>query len=380
MVMPYTYLVRLSDEQRKELEAITKNSDSSPREVNRAKVLLMSDHNQRGGRMTRTQISGKLGIHENTVDRIRKDFHKIGIDRVHHQTPADPPNKPVFDGETEARVIAVACSEPPDGRSRWTIQLLTEKIISLQIVPSSSKETVRKVLHQNELKPWLTRSWCFPEHDNARFVADMEDVLDIYQKTYTDKHVLVCMDEASKQLLDDVVDSVEASPGHDRKVDYHYIRGGVRPYFMFFNPIQGWRRVSIRKRRTAVDWAEEIHVLLYEDYPEAEKITLVCDHLNTHVIASLYKRYPAQKAREMAKRLDIHYTPRKGSWLNIAEIELSVAARQCLNRRISSEDDLANELTKWAEDRNQAHRVVNWQFTTEDARVKLRHFYPRIND
>lgn len=206
----------------------------------------------------------------------------------------------------------------------------------------------------------------------------MEDVLDVYAGGYTESEPLICMDEASKQLLADVHAPAPPAPGRPAREDYHYERAGTQAIFMFLDPVRGWRRASCRESRTRTDWAEEVRRLLDEDYPEARKVTLVCDNLNTHSIASLYQAFPAAEAHRLARRLEIHHTPRNGSWLNVAEIELSVLARQCLDRRIDSAEVLARECAAWERARNADGSRVVWRFTTRDARVKLRHLYPQL--
>ena len=206
----------------------------------------------------------------------------------------------------------------------------------------------------------------------------MEEVLDLYEATHGDDEPLICMDEAAKQLLRDDLPSLPMKPGQPVKEDYHYERRGVQPIFMFFDPIRGWRRTTTRDSRTRVDWAEEVRTLLDEDYPQAKKVKLVCDNLNTHGLASLYEAFPAEEAHRLARRLEIHYTPRNGSWLNVAEIELSVLSRQCLDRRIGSAAELANEIKAWNTQRNAAECKVKWTFTTREARKVLRHLYPQV--
>lgn len=206
----------------------------------------------------------------------------------------------------------------------------------------------------------------------------MEDVLDVYTAPYDDEHPLVCMDEASKQLLASEVESLPLAPGQPVREDYHYQRQGVQSLFMFFNPLSGWRRVSCRDNRMRIDWAEEIRRLLDDDYPLAQKITLVCDNLNTHTFASLYHAFPASEAHRLKQRLEIHYTPRNGSWLNVAEIELSVLSRQCLSRRIGSSSELIRAVSNWQDDRNAQNSRVKWQFTIPDARRKLHRLYPQL--
>jgi hypothetical protein len=233
------------------------------------------------------------------------------------------------------------------------------------------------VSKKNELQPWKTERFCIPAEDRPRFVAAMETVLDVYQSAYDPKRPLICMDEASRQLLSDVFDPLPIRPGHAKKVDDKYDRHGTCSLFMFYNPIAGWRRVGCRESRTAIDWAEELRRLLEEDYPEAECVTLVCDNLNTHHISSLYKAFDAEKAACLRKRLNLVHTPVNGSWLNIAEMELSVLSRQCLGkRRFETKAEMEKELLAWTTARNAAKAGTRWQFTTKDAQIKLRSLYP----
>ncbi len=206
----------------------------------------------------------------------------------------------------------------------------------------------------------------------------MEDILDIYAAEHTPEEPLICMDEAAKQLLRDEHESIPMAPGHPAKEDYHYERRGIQAILLFFDPLRGWRRTHCRDSRTQLDWAEEVRQLLEEDYPQARKVKLVCDNLNTHSIASLYQAFPAEQAHRLARRLEIHYTPRNGSWLNVAEIELSVLGRQCLDRRIGSASELQSQCTAWETPRNADGSRVIWRFRTEDARIKLRHLYPQF--
>jgi hypothetical protein len=204
----------------------------------------------------------------------------------------------------------------------------------------------------------------------------MEVVLDLYSMEPCEEEPLIAMDEASKQLLGEVYPPIAMQPGQDKKEDYHYEREGVQALFMFIDPHRGWRRVSSRDNRTRIDWAEEVRQLLDEDYPEARKVKLLSDNLNTHNIASLYEAFPAPEAHRLARRLELYHTPRNGSWLNIAETELSVLSKQCLDRRIPSTEKLKEELKAWQKVRNQKTSKVIWKFKTIDARVKLKHLYP----
>jgi hypothetical protein len=206
----------------------------------------------------------------------------------------------------------------------------------------------------------------------------MEDILDLYEAEHGEEAPMICMDEASKQLLRHERKPLAMRPGAPLREDYHYERRGVQAIFMFFDPNRGWRRACSRDSRTRVDWAEEVRTLLEVDYPHAKRVKLVCDNLNTHGIASLYEAFPAEQARRLARRLEIHNTPRNGSWLNVAEIELSVLAKQCLDRRIGSADDLDQALRAWTKNRNRNASQVQWKFTTNDARRALWRLYPQL--
>ena len=204
----------------------------------------------------------------------------------------------------------------------------------------------------------------------------MEDVLAVYARPWDPARPVVCMDEKPYQLLAHARDPIGAAPGRDRKEDSEYVRHGTCSIFVWVEPLAGWRHVDAQPRRTKIDWAHQVERLLTIDYPDADKVVLVMDNLNTHNISSLYQAFEPAKAFALAQRLEIHHTPKHGSWLNIAEIELSALTRQCLNRRIDDLDVLNGELAAWAKATNADQRQVNWQFTTDNARIKLRHLYP----
>ncbi len=206
----------------------------------------------------------------------------------------------------------------------------------------------------------------------------MEDVLQVYHRCYDPAVPVVCMDEKPYQLLAHARAPIPARPGRDPKEDSEYVRHGTCSIFVWAEPLAGRRRVIARPRRTRVDWAAEIDQLLTLDYPDATRVVLVMDNLNTHTLGSLYEAFTPAKARALAKRLEIHYTPKHGSWLNIAEIELSRLTRQCLDRRIDDLQILNAELAAWQDATNQDQRQVDWQFTTTDARIKLHHLYPNL--
>jgi DDE superfamily endonuclease len=222
----------------------------------------------------------------------------------------------------------------------------------------------------------LKKGWCLPEGPSAEFVAAMEDVLEVYHRPYDPERPVVCMDECSKQLIGEVREPLPPKPGQVAKYDSEYERKGTANVFMAIEPLAGKRTVRVTDRRTRVDWAQFIRMLLVTMYPAAAKVVLVMDNLNTHGIASLYEAYDPATARSLAARLEIHYTPKHGSWLNMAETELSVLSRQCLDQRIESKEIMAEEIATWEKNRNEACTRINWRFTTTDARIKLKRLYP----
>jgi hypothetical protein len=206
----------------------------------------------------------------------------------------------------------------------------------------------------------------------------MEDVLEVYTRPIDPNQPLVCFDELSKQQVTEVRTPIPPAPGQPARYDYEYERNGTSNLFMFFAPLQGWRHVKVTDRRTAVDFAQCMRDLVDVHFPDAPRITLVMDNLNTHVLASLYKAFAPAEARRIWERLEVHYTPKHGSWLNMAEIELSVLARQCLDRRIPDQETLQREVAAWEDTRNARGVVADWRFTTTDARIKLKRLYPVV--
>lgn len=228
------------------------------------------------------------------------------------------------------------------------------------------------------MKPHLRKCRVIPPEQNAEFVAHMEDVPELYRREYDAGIPVICMDGQPRQLIAEIRKVIPPEPGKPERADYEYERNGTAEIFMFTEPLSGWRHVSVREHRTATDWAHEVRDLSEIHYPEAERIRLVCDNLNTHKIASFYKIFPPDEARRLINRLEIHHTPKHGSWLNIAEIELSALTTQCLDRRIPDIETLRRETEAWEQKRNELQKGVIWQFRTEDARIKLKRLYPQL--
>ena len=220
--------------------------------------------------------------------------------------------------------------------------------------------------------------WCIPPKQSGEFVAAMEDVLSVYKRRYNPRRPVVCFDETSKQLVAETRHPIAAIPGRPSRIDYEYRRCGTANIFMMFEPLACWRHVKVTEQRTKFDFAHCIRELVDEWYAEASKIVLVLDNLNTHTVGSLYEAFEPSEAFRIASKLEIHYTPKHGSWLNMAEIEIGVLSGQCIRQRIASIKQLSHEITSWEQSRNETARTVNWQFTTTKARQKLKNLYPEI--
>jgi len=222
--------------------------------------------------------------------------------------------------------------------------------------------------------------WCIPPQEDARFVAAMEDVLEVYERPYNEQRPVVCLDEAAKQILGEVREPLPMKPASAsaERYDNEYERRGTCALFMLFEPLASWREVMVKARRTGLDYAGVIRYLCDEKYPDVEKIVLVQDNLNTHGVWSLYHAFEPQEARRLAQRIEWHYTPRHGSWLNMAEIELSVLARQCLRERMETQGNIQQQVEAWQQRRNASRSRVEWRFGLQDARCKLKRLYPKM--
>lgn len=377
--MNKTYLVTLTASERAALSQQLTAGRSPARELAYSRILLKADEGPNGPAWTDADIATALEISTSTVERVRKRFVEAGLDAAIRRRPPHRDYRRKLDGEQEAHLVALACTSPPVGRRRWTLRLLADKMIELRYVDGVSHETIRQVLKKHALKPWLTKRWCIPPEQSDEFAWRMEDVLEVYTRALDPTRPQVCLDEASTQILKDVRRLSIAKPGKPARQDYEYERNGTANLFMVTEPLRGWRHVEVTERRTRLDWARVIKDLVDVRYPDADKIVLVLDNLNTHTPADLYEAFPPAEARRIVERLEIHYTPKHGSWLNIAEIELSTMSGQSLHRRIPDHETLAREVAAWEAERNALGGPVNWRFSTEDARVKLKRLYPSID-
>ena len=373
------YVVRLSGEERAQLEGLIGKGKGPAKRLLKARILLKADVSERGEGWSDSRIIDALDTSPSMVYRVRRQLVEEGFEAVlGRKQRATPAVAPIFDGEKEAKLIALACSEPPKGYARWSLRLLEDKVVELAIVARASDSTIGRVLKKNTLKPHRRQQWVIPPKANSAFVAAMEDVLAVYLRTHDPDRPLVCLDESSKQLIAETRVPVPMKPGRPARYDYEYERNGTANLFMLFAPLEGWRHVKVTDRHTAVDYAHVLKELADHYFASAAMIVLVQDNLNIHCKASLYEAFPAAEARRLAERFEWHYTPKHGSWLDLAESELGVMTSQCLSRRIADKGTLIDEIAAWEHDRNAKHAKANWHFTTADARIKLKRLYPSI--
>ena len=379
MARPRSYRVTLTSKERKCIIKL-KRKTSSENKKRRYAVILAADEKRHKGVPSLKEISEEARVSIPTAADTLKKYCTNGLTAAVTpiRNPASDTARLKADGKAEAVIIAKACSKAPDGYARWTLSLLAEECAVVLEEPLS-RATIGRVLARNELRPHLNDYWCIPPEEDAEFVACMEDVLDLYQMPYDPKRPLWCMDEKPYQLLGETREPLPMRPGDVTKIDSEYKRNGTASIFCFIQPHSGRIFHFVEETRTALDWAEKVRYLADNVEPDAEKIVLVMDNLNTHSIASLYKAFDPEEARRVARKLEIHYTPKHGSWLDIAEIGINIMTRECLNRRIPSIESLRQEMAAWNKSYDQNPSPINWQFTSADSRVKLKRLYPDIS-
>jgi transposase len=319
-------------------------------------------------------IATTVAVGASTVYRTKRRFVEGNLERALREEPR-PGAARKLSGKDEALLVATACSSPPEGRARWTLELLSDTLVQLTAHESLSRETVRRRLAENALKPWRQKMWCVPKV-NGEYVARMEDVLDLYAETPDSNRPVVCFDESPTQLIGEVRQPIAAEPGQVKRYDYEYRRHGTVNLFVLLDAHRPWRKVTVSERRTAVDFAACMRDLVDVDFPQAERIRVVMDNLSTHTPGSLYEAFPAPEAHRILRRLEFHFTPKHASWLNMAEIEIGVLRRQCLDRRIDNRRRLEREIAAWERQRNAAGAEIKWMFTTDTARTKMGRAYP----
>jgi transposase len=368
--MNIRYRVELSQAERTELETMLKSGKHAARKIKRAQILLAAD-----AAVVDDTIATSLGVSASTVLRTKRRFVEGNLEGALNEEPR-PGAARKLTGKEEALLVATACSRPPEGRARWTLELLAGAMVRLSEHDSLSRETVRRRLCENELKPWQKKMWCVPEV-NGEYVARMEDVLDLYAEPPDPACPVVCLDESPVQLIGEVREPIPAAPGQVERYDYEYRRNGTVNLFVVIDAHRSWRSVTVTERRTAQDYAARLQELVDQDYPHAERIRVVQDNLSTHTPGALYETFPAAEAHRILRRLEFHYTPKHASWLNMAEIEIGVLKGQCLARRLEDREQLEREIVAWERDRNASGARIEWTFTTQKARAKMGRAYPK---
>jgi len=367
--MNLRYRVELSQAERDELKALLSGGKHVVRKVKRAQILLAADAGA-----SDEEIATSVGVGGSTVYRVKRRFVLGNLELALREEPR-PGAERKLSGKEEALLVATACSSPPEGRARWTLDLLAGEMVRLTEHDSLSGDTVRRRLAENDLKPWRKDMWCIPQVD-AEYVARMEDVLDLYAEAPDPKHPVVCFDESPTQLIGEVRQPIPAEPGQIERYDCEYKRNGTANLFVFLDAHRSWRKVKVTDSRAAVDFAACMRELADLHFPQAERIRVVLDNLSTHTPGALYQAFPACEARRVLQRLEFHYVPKHASWLNMVEIEIGVLRSQCLDRRIDNRDRLVSEIAAWERQRNASGARIKWMFTTEKARAKMGRAYP----
>lgn len=369
--MNIRYIVELDEAERERLHKMVSQGSERARRVKRAQVLLAAERGESDAVIART-----LSVGTSTIYRTKRRLVEAGLDAALSEAPRRGAERKLS-GEEEALLVAVACSTPPEGSARWTLELLAGEMVRRTEHETLSSETVRRRLTEQQLKPWQRKMWCIPRID-AQYVARMEDVLALYTTQPAPDHPVVCFDETPVQLLGETRVPVPARPGQPARYDYEYRRNGTANLFVFLDAHQPWRHVEVTSRRTSRDFAEQMRVLAFDHYPQAKTIRVVLDNLSTHKASALYETFEPKLARAVLERLEFHYVPKHASWLNMVEIEIGVLARQCLNRRIADRVTLAQEIAAWQKRRNAVGARVRWLFGIEQARAKLGKVYPQL--
>ena len=370
--MNLRYRVALSEAEHGDLQALLSGGRHAARRLKRAQILLAADAG-----VPDEIIATSVAVGVSTVLRTKRRFVEGNLARALSEAPR-PGAARKLSGKEEALLVATACAGPPEGRARWTLELLAGELVRLTDHEQLSRETVRRRLAENELKPWRETMWCIPKID-GEYVARMEDVLDLYAEPPDPKRAVVCFDESPTQLIGEVRQPIPAAPGQPARYDYEYRRNGTANLFVCLDAHRPWRQVKVTERRTAEDFAQCMRDLSDVHYPRAERIRVVLDNLSTHTPGALYEAFPAAEAHRILRRLEFHYTPKHASWLNMAEIEIGVLRGQCLDRRIATRARLAREIAAWQTQRNAAGARITWMFTTAQARAKMGTAYPKPN-
>ena len=373
------YVVRLSGEERERLETLIRKGKSPARRVLKARILLKADVSEAGKGWSDNRIIEALETSPSMVYRVRKQLVEEGFEAVLSRKPrAMPAVARIFDGREEGQADCLGLFQAAQGTRTLDLAVVGEQGGRTRHCRSCQRQHDRARAQKNTLQPHRRQHWVIPPKANSAFVAAMEDVLAVYTRPRDGDCPLVCLDETSKQLIAETRVPISMKAGRPARFDYEYERNGTANLFMMFAPLEGWRHVKVTDRHTAVDYARVLKDLADIHFAHAKTIVLVQDNLSIHSKASLYEVFPAVEARRLVERFEWHYTPKHGSWLNLAESELGVLTSQCLDRRIPNKQILIDEIAAWEHDRNANHTKADWQFTTKNARIKLKHLYPAI--
>lgn len=370
--MAFKNQVSLKHDEIDKADAIVSRGKHSVELVKRARVLLLAHE----GDLTDKEIAEKVDYTINAIVKIRKRFVDFGFEETLFGKKKTG-RKPILSGKEEARLVALSSQKAPDGVSRKTSSSLADEFVT-DDGKHVSRDTVRRTLKRNNINLGRYKEWCIPPNNSPEFIRDMEEILDTYELMLNDpkKRVLVCMDETSIQLLGDVRKPISVRPVSPMKIDSEYRRNGTVNIFVFLLPFRGERRLEVTLRRTREDWAMEVYKLLYEDLPNEKKIILVCDNLNTHNVKSLEKTFTPKIVKDMMKRLEIRHTPVHGSWLNMAECEISRLKRLGLKVRVATMREMIKQVKAFEKISNLNKIKNNWRFTKNDARKKMKKIYP----
>ena len=372
--------VMLTKEERKLIKREMK--DTTPTRMLRCNILLQADENvssNKKKKFTLEAIADRSGTSVNTVRTTIHNYLEGGLVAtlsIARNPETDNAHRKVTE-EMEVKIVETMLSDPPDGYCRWTVSLLHNVIAEEYDI---GRTAVGEIVKKHDLRPYLKESWCIPPENDPEYVYHMEDVLEVYRGKYTKLHPAYCVDEKPFQLLGEGREPIPMKEGSPEKIDSTYVRCGTVSVSVVYDIMTGYIHQKVKETRTAVDFAETLKWISDKLAPEAEKIVLVMDNLNTHTLASLYKAFKPEEALRLARRFEVHYTPVHASWLDMAEIAINVMTRQCLGKRIPGIKALREKLDSWESVHNKVAKPFRWTFTVNDARVKLVKVYPDIDE
>jgi len=367
------YIVDLTGAEELRLREMLGGGIHRSRILMRAQVLLLANEGRSPG-----EILAALPTSSSTIYRCCRRFVEGGLDHA-LADKSRPGGTRKLDATDVATLVAITCSKAPKGRKRWTLKLLNERFIAMTDHDSISSETLRRRLNELELKPWQKRMWCIKKV-TPEFIARMERILALYALPEDTDYPVVCFDETLKQLVEAVTPPLPMKRFQSLREDHHYRRNGSTSLAMFFCPHRKWREVRVLKERTYIAFAHLMRELVDVHFPEAKRVRVVMDNLNTHCEGALYKAFRPEEARRILERLEFNFTPVHASWLNMVEIEIGAMAKQCLDRRIATREELAAEVQAWVARRNAEEATIKWLFDVDAARDKFARHYPVIEE